>query len=187
MIVNKNKNIKKILFTGFSNTGKSSIINKYLHKNGYNYKTEYNLLKYYDLDIEYRFQIWTTSSLLKSYYEKTNIIVFVFDITNILTLTYFDIYLKNLSLINDKMIIFVGNKSDLIKNLISDIDISKYIDNFLKNNKNIYYNYYKVSALTKYNIDKLFDFIIHYSIHNNCEIKKKLDLKKRYNLCFSLN
>ena len=185
MIVNKNK--IKILFTGFSNTGKSSIINKYLYKNAYNYKTEFNLLKYNESDIEYRFQIWTTSSLLKSYYEKTNIIVFVFDITNILTLTYFDIYLKNLSLIDGKMIIFVGNKSDLIKNLISEIDISKYIDKFFKNNKNIYYNYYKVSALTKYNIDKLFDFIIHYSIHNNCELKDNFDLKKRYNQCFCLH
>lgn len=184
------KNNIKILFTGLSNSGKSSILSKYLYNkmsNNMN-KTEFNLLKYHESNVTYRFQIWNTLSILKQYYTKAQIIVFVFDITNLESLKHFDIYLKKKLLLNNQMIIFIGNKYDL-KNHIPKTYILKYIANSLKDYNKINFNYYNVSALTSYNINNLFNFIIKYCInHEEDNILETINNNKnniynRYNLC----
>lgn len=178
--------INKILFIGDKNVGKTTLLYYKLHNN---FITDYfptigieyfNLKhKYYNIDLKY--QIWSSSIYDIIHYIGINIIIFMFDLSNINTLNKLKKYYNNL-INNYKLsnIILLGTKSD-IKNIPYEI-INDFINILKQSDINI--KYFEISTLINENIIELFDYIYFttYNNFNNSEqnltIEYNLDKKK---------
>ena len=157
-----NYNKYKIIIIGDSSVGKTTILNTYLKKNNNNpistIGTEYSniIINKYNQEL----QIWDCAgqekfrSLVKLYYRKAAVCIFVFDLNNINTLyTINDYWIKNvLDNIDDECnFLLIGNKSDLEKNTNYDI-INKLCVKY-----NI--NYIESSAIKNKKITTIFETI----------------------------
>ena len=86
------ESIIKIILIGDAGIGKTSIINSYLDNNNDSNSTvglEFHTLKYDYKGEIYRIHLWDTAgqerfrSMIKNYYRKSDIVVIVYDTTNI--------------------------------------------------------------------------------------------------------
>ena len=188
------KYILKLLTIGDQFVGKSSIINRYIDDkfNGnikptlaIDYKTKMiqkgeNLIKIsiYDTAGEEKYR-----HLIKNYYNGSNGILLVFDITDKNSFDNLNFWLdeleKNCNL-NNLYIFLVGNKTDLKKERKVSYDEAK---NFADMKK---IPYIEISAKTGDNIDKLFNDFIKGTIINIIEQKKKDNsfLKESFKISF---
>lgn len=156
--------MNKILIIGDIKVGKTSLINKISNNNfddkyfrtiGCNVSTlNYKNKKLYITELPGDKK---TSIILDHTFKNINIVILMFDLSNIMT---FINITEWLSLLNfDKLNIFlVGNKCD------KTIEISdKIICDFIQNNEsNHEFKYIKISVKNNININYLFDLIINY-------------------------
>ena len=188
------KYILKLLTIGDQFVGKSSIINRYIDDKfnqnirptlAIDYKTKIiqkgeNLIKIsiYDTAGEEKYR-----HLIKNYYNGSNGILLVFDITDKNSFDNLNFWLdeleKNCNL-NNLYIFLVGNKTDLKKERKVSYDEAK---NFADMKK---IPYIEISAKTGDNIDKLFNDFIKGTIINIIEQKKKDNsfLKESFKISF---
>ena len=188
------KYILKLLTIGDQFVGKSSIINRYIDDKfnenikptlAIDYKTKMiqkgeNLIKIsiYDTAGEEKYR-----HLIKNYYNGSNGILLVFDITDKNSFDNLNFWLdeleKNCNL-NSLYIFLVGNKTDLKKERKVSYDEAK---NFADMKK---IPYIEISAKTGDNIDKLFNDFIKGTIINIIEQKKKDNsfLKESFKISF---
>jgi small GTP-binding protein len=167
---NKNSSyqfIFKIILIGDSNTGKTSLINRYINNN---FKDKYHctigvdflMKKIYFEDILVKLQIWDTAGMEKykqitsSYYRGAQGCIVVFDLTNIESFYSLQKWIDDYCQIskNQNNIYIVGNKCDLNDNFqVSNEDVIK----FCKNNNG--FKYVQTSAKTGENVQKIFEDI----------------------------
>ena len=188
------KYILKLLTIGDQFVGKSSIINRYIDDKfnedikptlAIDYKTKMiqkgeNLIKIsiYDTAGEEKYR-----HLIKNYYNGSNGILLVYDITDKNSFDNLNFWLdeleKNCNL-NNLYIFLVGNKTDLKKERKVSYDEAK---NFADMKK---IPYIEISAKTGDNIDKLFNDFIKDNIINIIEQKKKDNsfLKESFKISF---
>ena len=188
------KYILKLLTIGDQFVGKSSIINRYIDDKfnekikptlGIDFKTKMiqkgeNLIKIsiYDTAGEEKYR-----HLIKNYYNGSNGILLVFDITkrnSFDNLNFWLDELENNCNLNNLYIFLVGNKTDLKKERKVSYDEAK---NFADMKK---IPYIEISAKTGDNIDKLFNDFIKGTIINIIEQKKKDNsfLKESFKISF---
>lgn len=161
----------KMVFLGNSSTGKTSIVYRLLN-DGFSSDGESTIgasfatLKHNDIIYE----IWDTAgqerynSLVPMYTRNAEIIIFVFDLTNLETINRFDSYIKDLkNNLDDKFkVIIIGNKMDLFRgelSMVHDI-ISKKIEFYEHLKDRIVY--VDTSAKSGKNIDLLKDKMDNY-------------------------
>jgi len=177
-----------ILFIGEYNTGKTSIINKYIHNIfsldyiSSEYHTYNRFSKCYN-NTNYKYHIWETNYI--NYYSNNNdIIVFVFDINKLDTLNNLIKYIKFIHSSNNNpyKIYIIANKTDLLCDDLHSQNII-YIQSFLDNIKTLYFNnieYIQISVLNDININCLFNSIIKTCINKHalqkCKIKEKSEI-----------
>ena len=188
------KYILKLLTIGDQFVGKSSIINRYIDDKfnekikptlGIDFKTKMiqkgeNLIKIsiYDTAGEEKYR-----HLIKNYYNGSNGILLVFDITDKNSFDNLNFWLDELENncnLNNLYIFLVGNKTDLKKERKVSYDEAK---NFADMKK---IPYIEISAKTGDNIDKLFNDFIKGTIINIIEQKKKDNsfLKESFKISF---
>lgn len=177
------KQVKMVLL-GHSSTGKTSIVHRLLHNNflhdsestiGASFAT----LKSNDVI----YQIWDTAgqerynAMVPMYTRNAEIVIFVFDLTNLETINRFDTYLKDpKNFLDDKFkVIIVGNKMDLFS---GNLDlVHKFINDKLETYNNLKDRivYIGISAKSGLNIDLLKEKI---DIFGN-QIKQKYDIENK--------
>ena len=188
------KYILRVLTIGDKTVGKSSIIIKYIDNKfdenikstlGIDYKTKIiqkgdNLIKVtiYDTAGEEKYR-----HLIKNYYNGSNGILLIYDITNRNSFDDLNYWLEELKKncnLNNLYIYLVGNKTDLEKKRQVSYDEAK---NFADMKK---IPYIEISAKTGDNIDKLFNNFIKGTIICIIEQKKKDSsfLKESFKLSF---
>ena len=188
------KYILRVLTIGDKTVGKSSIIIKYIDDKfdenikstlGIDYKTKIiqkgdNLIKVtiYDTAGEEKYR-----DLIKNYYNGSNGILLIYDITNRNSFDDLNYWLEELKKncnLNNLYIYLVGNKTDLEKKRQVSYDEAK---NFADMKK---IPYIEISAKTGDNIDKLFNNFIKGTIICIIEQKKKDSsfLKESFKLSF---
>ena len=188
------KYILRVLTIGDKSVGKSSIIIKYIDDKfdenikstlGIDYKTKIiqkgdNLIKVtiYDTAGEEKYR-----HLIKNYYNGSNGILLIYDITNRNSFDDLNYWLEELKKncnLNNLYIYLVGNKTDLEKKRQVSYDEAK---NFADMRK---IPYIEISAKTGDNIDKLFNNFIKGTIICIIEQKKKDSsfLKESFKLSF---
>ena len=188
------KYILRVLTIGDKTVGKSSIIIKYIDNKfdenikstlGIDYKTKIiqkgdNLIKVtiYDTAGEEKYR-----HLIKNYYNGSNGILLIYDITNRNSFDDLNYWLEELKKncnLNNLYIYLVGNKTDLEKKRQVSYDEAK---NFADMRK---IPYIEISAKTGDNIDKLFNNFIKGTIICIIEQKKKDSsfLKESFKLSF---
>ena len=188
------KYILKILTIGDQFVGKSSIIIKYIDDKfdekikptlAIDYKTK--LIQKGDELI--KITIFDTAGeekyrhLIKNYYNGSNGILLIYDITNKNSFDNLNFWLKELEKncnLNNLYIYLVGNKSDLKKKRVVSYDEAKNFADLKK------IPYIEISAKTGDNIDKLFNDFIKGTIINIIEQKKKDSsfLKESFKISF---
>ncbi len=157
--------IFKIILIGDANSGKTSLLNRYVTKCfndkyictiGVDFMTKAVQID----DQTMKLQIWDTAGMEKykqittSYYRGAQAAIVCFDLTNkssFLSLQkWVDDYSKFYNPIFHKNIFIVGNKSDLLE----ERDVSREeIESWIRTNN---YNYFETSARTGENVENLF-------------------------------
>ena len=181
----QNSTQNTILFIGDYKTGKTSIINRYIHntfENKYipsDFHT-YNRFTHKLNEITYKFHIWETNHI-NYFINHIDIFVFVFDINNLDSLNYLMKYITFIYTNNNTpyKIFLVGNKTDFLTEQLNTQHYS-YIQSFINNIKTYYFTNIEciiVSALNNTNIDYLFESIINTCINKknikHCKIQSK--------------
>ena len=180
---NEPKNLEsiKVVLMGDSGVGKTSIVNRYIKDTFANNLLSTagvcffsKLLKFEDINetckldvkinfiIKFNIQIWDTAgqerfkSITKIYYQKSDVILFIYDITNLDSFNNLkNIYNEVKQTVDlDKIFIFVvGNKNDLYGEESVKKDIAEQYAN------SINATYRCVSALSSSGIDELFECV----------------------------
>lgn len=160
------KYIFKIILIGDSNTGKTSLINRFIYNTfDLNYMCTIGvdfMMKKVELDEStvVKLQLWDTAGMEKyrqitsNYFRGAQGAIVVFDLTNRESFTmiqkWIDFFYQTANPQFHQTIIIVGNKSDLIdQRKVSPEEINKYISM----NK---FQYYETSAKSGNNVDNLF-------------------------------
>jgi small GTP-binding protein len=169
--MNEKFNLIKVVLSGPTNSGKSSILERYIYNN---FKEEYN----YTVGVDFRYKLIKTSNikfhfwdtcglkhfkdLIKLYYNDTNVAIYTFDVNDSNSENECINYIKEYDMKPDVKLYLVGNKIDLLK------DKFKLSDKLQKlcNKNNI--KYLECSAKTGENIDIIFSEIIsNFKLINN--------------------
>ena len=187
----------KVVIIGNVSVGKSSIIKRYISNEfSEDYKctigTEsFTKSLFISENKKVNLKIWDTCgqerfrTVTRQYYQNTQAILLVFDLTNEKSFTDLDSWLEEvINYISDKkcMIFLLGNKSDEKEKIVIN---NEQITKFLKKNHKIK-RYFDVSALNGHNIDLAFDKISQYlaqkfggeEINKNLKNLQKLDKEK---------
>ena len=164
--------IYKIILIGDTGTGKTSIINRYVHKV---FETKYMCTIGVDFMMkkvlingnEVKLQIWDTAGMEKyrqittSYYRGAQGAIVVFDLTSKSSFDSVKKWIDDFCSIscpsadNGKTIIVVGNKNDLHDlRAVSDEEINKFIS---MNN----FSYFETSAKTGDGVETIFDVFVN--------------------------
>ena len=187
----------KVVIIGNISVGKSSIIKRFINNEfSEDYKctigTE-SFIKslFISENKKVNLKIWDTCgqekfrTVTRQYYQNTQAILLVFDLTNEQSFTDLDSWLEEaINYISDKRCLFFlfGNKSDQNEKIVID---NEQITKFLQKNHKIK-RYFDVSALNGHNIDLAFDKISQYlaqkfggeEINKNLKNLQKLDKEK---------
>ena len=187
----------KVVIIGNVSVGKSSIIKRYISNEfSEDYKctigTEsFTKSLFISENKKVNLKIWDTCgqerfrTVTRQYYQNTQAILLVFDLTNEKSFTDLDSWLEEvINYISDKkcMIFLLGNKSDEKEKIVIN---NEQITKFLKKNHKIK-RYFDVSALNGHNIDLAFDKISQYlaqkfggeEINKNLKNLQKLEKEK---------
>lgn len=159
--------IFKIILIGNSNTGKTSLINRYIN-NTFDDKymctvgVDFMMKKIQVDNIDLKLQIWDTAGMEKykqittSYYRGAQVAVVVFDLTCHNTFEAVKKWIDDFLMICNKnikpIIALVGNKCDLANERKVT---QEEIDKFMKINSNSY-TYIEASAKSGVNVEELF-------------------------------
>ena len=163
----------KVIFIGDSNTGKSSLSYRIFHDS---FDPTYIATIGVDFIIKYikisgkiiKLQIWDCAgadrfrSIIKAYYKCINIILLVYDVTNLNSFKNIKKWMKDIEdFINEKVyIVLIGNKCDSLDRVITEeegINLAKeykidFLETSAKNDKNIFeLLYHKINKLIKDN------------------------------------
>ena len=153
-------NRQKIIFTGDSGVGKTSIINSIM---GQKFSEEYEPsigVDFFSKTIRYKgrlmkLQIWDSAgqekfrSLIPNYIRGSSLVFLIFDITKKESFEHLNEWITFITNIEKTNIVIVGNKIDLKENrVITKEEAEKYC-----NEKN--YDYFEVSAKEGTNINNL--------------------------------
>ena len=175
-------NIKcaKLVVMGDISVGKSSLLARYINNTFDQFNESTIGAAFFTKHVQsengenVNLEIWDTAgqerydSLLPMYYRGANIIIFVFDVNNPITLE--NLRKRWLPIINEssmKTLFFVvGNKNDL-ENKVSDEDVTKLIQDYGD------IDYYKVSAKADTGLEELFSKIVTKVIE--CSAFKSID------------
>ena len=161
--------IFKLIFIGDSNTGKTSIINRFVH-NTFNERhvctigVDFMMKTLIINSNEIKLQIWDTAGMEKykqittSYYRGAQGAIVVFDLSSHSSFESVQQWIDEFCQITcteantgDKMIILVGNKSDLVmQRQVSQEEIEKFVET----NK---IAYYETSALSGKGVQDMFE------------------------------
>lgn len=175
--------ILKILTLGDTSVGKTSIILRYT-------KTPFPKKALSTIGVDFRSRIvtienkkrakvllWDTAgqerfrNVASNYYNGTDCVLLVFDITNPNSFTILDYWVQQLEQkkrMDDICMILVGNKADIkSKQTVQQNDINKYI-------AKLGIKYFEVSALNNEGIDELFNYAIQETI--KLIVKRENDL-----------
>ena len=168
----------KLITLGDSFAGKSCIIHRFIHDEFENLKNtigvEYSTKDCTFNGKEIKLKIFDTSgqehfkSITSNYYKKADGILFIFDLTRKETLKNIEDWIKEIreqpSVDIDKVgMVLLGNKSDLRKE--KKIDLKEGIA--LANKLNT--KYFETSALSGYNIEKAFQYLVEDIINKRGE------------------
>ena len=175
-------NIKcaKLVVMGDISVGKSSLLARYINNTFDQFNESTIGAAFFTKHVQsengenVNLEIWDTAgqerydSLLPMYYRGANIIIFVFDVNNPITLE--NLRKRWLPIINEssmKTLFFVvGNKNDL-ENKVSDEDVTKLIQDYGD------IDYFKVSAKADTGLEELFSKIVTKVIE--CSAFKSID------------
>ena len=175
-------NIKcaKLVVMGDISVGKSSLLARYINNTFDQFNESTIGAAFFTKHVQsengenVNLEIWDTAgqerydSLLPMYYRGANIIIFVFDVNNPITLE--NLRKRWLPIINEssmKTLFFVvGNKNDL-ENKVSDEDVTKLIQDYGD------IDYFKVSAKADTGLEELFSKIVNRVIE--CSAFKSID------------
>ena len=186
----------KVILIGDSNVGKTTLINKYMDKN---FSGEIpptvgleNRVKTLEVrGLKAKLQIWDTAgqekfnSLSKNYYQNTDGILLVFDVTNRESFNniknWYDDVISNSDIKAKKLLI--GNKNDMKDKIkVTADDIKK----FKRENK---LKFIETSAKVNNNVEEAFQKIINLMIENmsNDEILEEfgINAKKEHSMSLS--
>ena len=133
----------KIVFLGESSIGKTSIVHR-LIRDVFNDNPESTIgasFMTYEKD-NIRYNVWDTAgqerymSLSQMYYRNSDIILLVFDVSNIETINKLLLFLDKLviDLKKDNKIIIIGNKTDLVTE-VERLAVDNILTNLLKKDK----------------------------------------------------
>ena len=184
----------RVTLIGDTNVGKTSIVNYYINKQKSNFvePTIGATLLTKKLNNNGTIEIWDTAgqerynSLIPMYYRLADIIIIVYDITNITSFRNLRFWLGEIKKNKKKKsmnIFIVGNKYDLNKSIFNGNYLEKILNESIDYDVKIYH--FKTSAKTGYNINELFIKIIA-SIPELKEIRNTILLdndKENINCC----
>jgi small GTP-binding protein len=180
--------IVKVGIVGNYNVGKTSFLNSFIEKESINSQittigVDFRYMLYKFKDIEFKLQIWDTAgqeqyaNIVRSYLKEIDIVIFMFDITSMLSFKKLDKWITEVEYFNkDKNIIkyIVANKKDLEKHREVNYNIiKKYC-----NQKNINFSESSIKDIDSINV--VFENIIE-ELYINL-ITKKIDLKLFYKI-----
>uniref|UniRef100_A0A6C0E4Z6 Uncharacterized protein n=1 Tax=viral metagenome TaxID=1070528 RepID=A0A6C0E4Z6_9ZZZZ len=160
----------KIVMIGLTNTGISSIINRFI-SNSFNdnnentMRVDYKSIIVVNNNLKYYYSIYSilgNINLSKGFYNSTRYFFIVFDITDEKSFQDVDLYYNQIksNSMHQYIIYLIGNKKDLCSvRTVSKIEASDYA---LRNHM----IYYETSAKTGENIEKLFLSILEYENKN---------------------
>jgi Ras-related protein Rab-1A len=184
--------IFKIILIGDCNIGKTCIISRYVtnyHSESYICTIGVDFMMksiIYD-DHTIKLQIWDTAGMEKykqitsSYYRGTQAAIICFDLTNKNSFNSIERWYSDFSQfynpIFEKIVILVGNKSDLIEDRVVS---HEEIENLCRLNR---FEYYETSAKTGENIESLFDdlakrLFIKYKNNMDAQIRNAVHVRK---------
>lgn len=192
----------KISFLGYSGSGKTSIIEKYLYGE-FNYNVQATIgciFQYKNINHnEHKILITINdtagqekfNSIPRMYYRGVNAFVIVYDITDERSFENIKYWLEDIHTHSNENnnIFIVGNKNDIQKNLRvhDELALKKILDDqYFDIFKNKNYSYMEVSAKTGINIHKLINLVVNKSINENkfeVYTKKKTFLNDSVNNC----
>ena len=156
----------KCVIIGDSGVGKSSILSQLCYR-------KYNTSMLQTIGVDFftrtfkinnsniKYHIWDTSgnprfkNIIDAYYNKADVIIICYDISNRSTFNNIDNWYKNIQDVHNKLIFIIGNKSDKLlvksnlKGLVMCKELKKKALKF-----NVYYG--EVSAMNNTNIDEVF-------------------------------
>lgn len=158
---------KKVCVVGNSYVGKTSIIDRTIHstfqeKYQATIPVAFQSYPYTCQDhTEIEFQIWDTAgqedyhSLVPLYYNNSDVILIVYDVTSSTSFQEIDRWMEQIShRVDDSLIILVGNKIDLQNE--RQVEFSRAQDYANQNN---FTKYFEVSAKTGEGIDGLWSYL----------------------------
>ena len=190
----KNTTIRVTLI-GDTNVGKTSIVNYYINEQKSNFvePTIGGTFLTKKINNNCKIELWDTAgqerynSLIPMYYRLADIIVIVYDITNITSFRNLRFWLGEIKKNKKKEninIFIVGNKYDLNKNIFNNNYLESILNECIDYSVKIFH--FKTSAKTGYNIKELFIKIID-SISNfkeNRNISLLDDNNEDINCCY---
>lgn len=147
--------ISKAIFLGDVGVGKTCLVNKFCHETfDKNYKAtigvDFEVERFDILKVPFNLQIWDTAGqerfkcIASSYYRGANIVVIIFDLSSLNTLSHCPqwLYDAQCTVHQDAHIFLVGTKKDLISNTI----YSEIEDYAIKMAKNLKAEFWSVSS-----------------------------------------
>jgi Ras-related protein Rab-1A len=194
--------LSKILVIGNAGAGKSCLISRYVDKEytdnylntiGVDFKTKILLIN----DKKIKINIWDTAgqekfrSLVTSYYRNSDIIIIVFDLTNNISFQNIDSWYSDITsycIKKSYKLYLVGTKADMGKDkfIVDEISIKEKC-------KQYDMKYFATSSKKNYNLDNLFNDIVHeiYNIkiieESNLLIEDPEPIKEPIGYCLNCN
>ncbi|XP_044732523.1 ras-related protein Rab-34 [Chrysoperla carnea] len=157
--------ICKVIVLGDVAVGKTSLVNRFCHQDfDNNYKAtigvDFEVERFDILNIPFNVQIWDTAGqerfkcIAQSYYRSSHIVILVFDLCNLMTLSNCKKWLDDaLKVSQDPIIFLVGTKKDLMGNAAYE-GVERHI---MKVAKELNAEYWPVSARSGDGVHDLFE------------------------------
>ena len=184
--------ISKAIFLGDVGVGKTCLVNKFCHETfDNNYKAtigvDFEVERFDILKVPFNLQIWDTAGqerfkcIASSYYRGANIVVIIFDLSSLKTLSHCPqwLYDAQCTVHQDAHIFLVGTKKDLISNTI----YSEIEDHAIKMAKNLKAEFWSVSSKNGDCVNELFFRMAALAFNSSiCREKEKSTNAIAYNI-----
>ncbi|KAH0952132.1 hypothetical protein HN011_010906 [Eciton burchellii] len=167
--------ISKVIVIGDVAVGKTSLVNRFCHKRfDNNYKAtigvDFEVERFDILGVPFHLQIWDTAGqerfkcIAASYYRGANVIMVVFDLGNLMSLTHCQQWLNEASRSNvgPCHIFLVGAKKDLLSQSVYEIIEKRATETA----KTMRAEYWSVSSRTGNGVSELFSRVAALSFHS---------------------